>query len=153
MCKYTSPHELIWSTVKIFCCHCSSQKQQWEKIKAVWWHQAWRARDATARAIPFICTELAFHLVPRDSSWQSFGFVCHAMRGDTARLVFYQQASSFVSHLTDGGTAPSHRFTSHDWTPCFVLGVGSGYRLETRRKKYVTRREHTWCVAKKPGPR
>lgn len=148
MCKYTSPHELIWSTVKIFCCHCSSQKQQWEKIKAVWWHQAWRARDATARAIAFICTELAFHLVPRDSSWQSFGFVCHAMRGYTARLIFYQQASSFVSHLTDGGTAPSHRFTT--WLDTLLRAWG-WQRLQIRNKEEKIRDPkgtHVMCSKK-----
>lgn len=165
-CKYvhTSLHELAeaqWKYSVVTVAHKNNSERRSKRYEE---RQAWCARDATARAIPFICSEFILYLLTACGN-RSLLFVMQweaSLRGPP-----FISRPLLLSHLTDGGAAPSHRFTSPDWTPCFVLGVGSGYSLEVGREKYNEnigtgaktlwrdRREHKHVTgaAKKPGPR
>lgn len=164
------PHELVevqWKYSVVTAAHKNNREDQRDMMDV----RRGSARDATARVIPFICIEQAFHLVPPDSLWQSFAFVCHAMRGVTwkppalshARLVFYQQASSFVSDLTVGGIEHLPRTASPHTIGHLASSLGSATDTDWKEggKKYTycdwcenalawpEENTNTWCVAKK----
>lgn len=51
-----------WSIAKIVCCHCSSQKQQWEKIKEIQWTPGVAVREIQRQEL-FPSSVLSKHFI------------------------------------------------------------------------------------------